>query len=475
MTSSSVSSNAQYLVRSEVTEVRFGLYSEEEIKALSVCLITSPIALDKSGTCIKNGLYDLRLGPRDQQSHPCVTCGQIYLHCPGHCGHIELTVPVYHPLHFASLYMLLRAKCSVCHALRMSKTRVRHILLKLKLLEMNDTEGASQLDAMVIPPTVTKEEDSQAGHASDLAMKLTAIEDRYNAFKKASLRGHGHGVVKDQRAYQMQKELIASFVKSAAAVRKCEGCGASSASLRKDGYSKIYQKPLPKRQQLAMTSLRVKARSALETIESREEGGGSRREDSDEEEEEEEGGINGDGEEEDANEDGGAASAGDKYLAPLEVEAQMELLWEKSGDILAFIWDRALGSNNSNKKKKSEAWRLFFIRTLLVPPNRFRPPSVLGTGVAEHPQNIVLNNVLKANELIEKQRQVKGEGEAAMDMAKLLTNWVALQNAVNGYIDADKDGTKSAANNVSGIRQLLERKEGLFRRHMMGKVRLKRL
>ena len=40
---------------------------------------------------------------------------------------------------------------------------------------------------------------------------------------------------------------------------------------------------------------------------------------------------------------------------------------------------------------------------------------------------------------------------------------------VNCYIDSSKDPNVLANNQVSGLRQLLERKEGLFRMHMMGK------
>jgi DNA-directed RNA polymerase I subunit RPA1 len=62
------------------------------------------------------------------------------MHCPGHLGHLELCVPVYHPLHFASLFTLLRSKCAVCHKFRMSDVRVRHTLLKLKLLDMDNVK-----------------------------------------------------------------------------------------------------------------------------------------------------------------------------------------------------------------------------------------------------------------------------------------------------------------------------------------------
>ena len=55
-------------------------------------------------------------------------------------------------------------------------------------------------------------------------------------------------------------------------------------------------------------------------------------------------------------------------------------------------------------------------------------------------------------------------------ISKMVSAWIDLQNAVNCYVDSDKDSNPLGSQGApSGIRQLLERKEGLFRRHMMGK------
>jgi DNA-directed RNA polymerase I subunit RPA1 len=49
--------------------------------------------------------------------------------------------------------------------------------------------------------------------------------------------------------------------------------------------------------------------------------------------------------------------------------------------------------------------------------------------------------------------------------------WIQLQDAVNCYMDSAKDPNLNAAlkGQVPGIRQVLERKEGMFRMNMMGK------
>ena len=40
------------IVRSEVVETEFGFYTDEEIKSLSVCKVTSPLAFDALGNAL---------------------------------------------------------------------------------------------------------------------------------------------------------------------------------------------------------------------------------------------------------------------------------------------------------------------------------------------------------------------------------------------------------------------------------------
>ena len=84
-----------------VDHVQFGILSNDEITKLSVVNITAHDIYDK-GIPRQNGLGDLRLGTIDRQ-FTCQTCHQGPLHCPGHFGHIELAMPVYHILYMKSL------------------------------------------------------------------------------------------------------------------------------------------------------------------------------------------------------------------------------------------------------------------------------------------------------------------------------------------------------------------------------------
>lgn len=63
---------------------------------MSVCHIEYPETMDEQRNRPREkGLNDPKLGSIDR-SVACGTCGEDYLECPGHFGHIELAVPVFH-------------------------------------------------------------------------------------------------------------------------------------------------------------------------------------------------------------------------------------------------------------------------------------------------------------------------------------------------------------------------------------------
>lgn len=80
----------------EVKEIQFGLFSPEEIKNMSVCHIEYPETMDEQRHRPRErGLNDPKLGTIDR-GQMCATCGESQQECPGHFGHIEFAVPVFH-------------------------------------------------------------------------------------------------------------------------------------------------------------------------------------------------------------------------------------------------------------------------------------------------------------------------------------------------------------------------------------------
>lgn len=101
-----------------------------------------------------------------------------------------------------------------------------------------------------------------------------------------------------------------------------------------------------------------------------------------------------------------------------------------------------------------------FLHSLIVSPNRFRPESKgIGTHTYLNSQTASLTKILILNERIKKTEE---NNENSLEI------WMELQHAVNMYMDSSHWAKQSEKDSV-GLRQLLEKKEGLFRLKMMGK------
>jgi DNA-directed RNA polymerase I subunit RPA1 len=471
------------------------------------------------------------------------------------------------------MYQLLRCKCFYCHKLRMSSFKVRYYLVKLKLLEMGDVASAMDLQDVLAPSTQVFDEEEgvqkDKGASQDAENALRNYEQRYAAF--AAKHSHFSNVVSgggdgsstaprqkrsvDPYIRDLQAEVIETFQKAAIAVKACENCGAHTAPLRKDGYTKLFQKPMPKRLRAKMTDRRLTSKSAMESLKdfgltsavsiaslashasialssghkkahrTQAEDTISATSSESESDSEDDDDTGADDVAEDGEEGTSAGySDSDRYLVPIEVEAQLRLLWLQNQEILDFIWLRALhGDDNAHKiqaafirsqyqsrarlsssgkpglaagQQESEGWRMFFTRVVLVPANKFRPPGKVGDMVAEHPQNTHLKKVMIENNVIRElygaevpvddsevggrpksksslrssiSGGANGEEGEGVNLSKVVSHWIELQQAVNCYIDSSKDSNVLAQQGPAGIRQILERKEGLFRKHMMGK------
>ncbi len=60
-------------------------------------------------------------------------------------------------------------------------------------------------------------------------------------------------------------------------------------------------------------------------------------------------------------------------------------MWARHGDLLSLIF--AVDARRSGMEvlaaggAAAETWRMFFLQTVAVPPNKFRPPSRMGEGL----------------------------------------------------------------------------------------------
>ena len=108
------------VVEKMIDKIKFSLFSPEMVRGMSAAKLTVPDTYNEDGYPIDGGLVDQRLGVIDPGLR-CKTCGANVRGCPGHFGHIELVRPVVHPDFAKSIYVLLKATCSKCGRILVSR------------------------------------------------------------------------------------------------------------------------------------------------------------------------------------------------------------------------------------------------------------------------------------------------------------------------------------------------------------------
>ncbi|XP_016372994.1 DNA-directed RNA polymerase I subunit RPA1-like [Sinocyclocheilus rhinocerous] len=207
----------------------FGLFSADEIRKLSVKSITNSQLLDNVGNAAANGLYDLALGPADNKEI-CSTCMQDYTSCPGHFGLVDLPLPVYNPMFFDKLYLLIRGSCLGCHMLKCPRTAVHLLLGQLKLLDVGAMKEVYELENVL-------------NQLLEVNAKPSGIEiqEALEAFISPVLKASDD---KQQTApikhiCEKKSSLINSFWRVYMGPRKCPNCRASRVTVRREHNSKL--------------------------------------------------------------------------------------------------------------------------------------------------------------------------------------------------------------------------------------------
>lgn len=137
-----------------------------------------------------------------------------------------------------------------------------------------------------------------------------------------------------------------------------------------------------------------------------------------------------------------------------------------------------------------EGYNIFFMDVVPVIPPLFRPPNRVRNTLMEHPQTKSYFSVVQANNQLRyilalkksedgsdilSTTSMRQEAEKIFTAArgdtaqeKIYFKWEELQIAVDMTLDKTAGG-KMVGNEVTGLKQLIEKKEGLIRMHMMGK------
>ena len=116
---------------------------------------TEMASLDTLLNPIPGGLYTPELGQFGDNA--CATCGLKNPQCPGHCGHIEMPVPCYHPTFLDQVLRLVRASCVYCYRLKMGRVAVHRFGAKLRLVECGLVQELRELDEITASSATAKD------------------------------------------------------------------------------------------------------------------------------------------------------------------------------------------------------------------------------------------------------------------------------------------------------------------------------
>ena len=170
----------------------------------------------------------------------------------------------------------------------------------------------------------------------------------------------------------------------------------------------------------------------------------------------------------------------ERVVAPEECRAHLRRLFYNEVAICALVFGRhGPFAPLSLDHLSFISADMFFLDVIPVSPTRFRPPAKLGDTLFEHPQNELLARVLQTSyRMRDLNINLKGASQKTPEydesarkniMAALLERLVQLQIDVNSFMDSSKNPqiVRQGKLPPAGVKQGLEKKEGLFRKHMM--------
>jgi DNA-directed RNA polymerase I subunit RPA1 len=385
----------------QLSSASFSFYTAPQARKLSVKEIKSAIAYDSLNCPVKGGLYDPAMGvsPYDKFS-TCTTCGQEGSICPGHPAHLELAGTIFNPFLLDEVLKLLKAKCYQCHKLRINQNQLTYLTIKAKLIAQGALMHAQQLTELLSYKTL----DVLLADEAFVHLKTAIVSEKLGNLQYLSEQKIRQLADPNQTAIIRAKRDLNKEVFKSLESNVCPHCRAKQYSIKKENNNKITRVPLSDK---VAKSMSAKGVETLKKV---------------------------------------------QVLHPEHVRDEIRELWVSNPELLTLLY----GESESIIQR-------FFLESLIVPSNRFRPESHgPGDQTYLHMQTIALTKIIGINQQMKELVQNKAPESAVV--AKV----IELQSAVNLYMDSSLS-SRYADKDATGLRQLLEKKEGLFRLKMMGK------
>ncbi|XP_046471345.1 DNA-directed RNA polymerase I subunit RPA1 isoform X1 [Neodiprion pinetum] len=425
---SGMTMSAKHLV---LENLEFSMFTNEDIRNLSVTKISTPLSFNILGNPLKGGLYDPVLGPVSEKSDPCGTCGGNITKCSGHFGHIDLPLPVVNPLFHKQLASIIKLTCLRCFKLQVPEPMKLLLVAKIKLLDEGFVSGLSDLEQEVQSiiaaggdgtGTVEFVKEVIEAHVERLhnrqrlnhIVPLLAEENRSNA-----------------RNVNMQRWMhVENILRQFQYVPICIHCQDSIPKI--STFRNRIMTTKSANDELDASKIKRGIVRRLETV----------------------------------------------LMMPDQTQKYLRELWNTERDVLKIIMPCL-----STVHTEYPTDILFFSIIPVLPPI-VRPVNYVNGQLIEHPQSqvykaiiqdcLVLRNIIQTiqdgdtSKLPEEGRIVFEQIRGNSPSEKLHNAWQQLQANVDHLMDRDVNKTTESAN-CQGLKQVIEKKEGVIRMHMMGK------
>ncbi|ELQ76733.1 RNA polymerase III, large subunit [Trachipleistophora hominis] len=123
----------------KIESINFGILTEQRAKELSVLKISKREIYDiNTEKPMVGGVLDPKLG-LSSPGELCETCNKTLQECAGHFGHIELTLPVFHPGYQKMLVKILQTICKKCSRILLPEKKIFLYRINNKNIFNDDT------------------------------------------------------------------------------------------------------------------------------------------------------------------------------------------------------------------------------------------------------------------------------------------------------------------------------------------------
>lgn len=405
----------------------FGLFTSEEIRKLSVVKIVTPLTFNAIGHPLNGGLYDPALGAFEKYNVLCATCNNVSFKCPGHMGHIELPLPVVNPFFHNIIYSVLKMSCLKCFRILIPDIPKIILMTRLRLLDSGLILEAQNIFLYLAESSLTSDDLEDQNNSVQVLEKLEKyVKKRTSKNVKTSTECKSIEVLKNQYIH----ETLNAVVKE----KLCPKC--------KQPWKKVtlIQKKLMQVASVEPANKFTEKSSDITKLPSLKEGGYT-------------------------------------YVLPSQAIEYLHKVWENEKHFLKYIIPIL------NTTATEFPTDLFFFTVIPVTPTNTRPINCVDGNILEHPQNQVYKSILQdcmvlrtiitlmngceIGDVTAERLQVVNSLKGSSYAEKLQRAWQQLQTNCDMLLNSNTSQFKHVEG--QGLKQILEKKEGIIRMHMMGK------